>query len=105
MYFKGKMDTNIDNEFGKKKKLNIRNMKIKDYLILGGATLFIIIGIILITWSGRESYFIDLDGEDLIMIYKDSEYVDPGYSARNNKGVDFTDKVVDRKSTRLNSSH
>ena len=94
MYFKGKVDTNIDNEFGKKKKFNIRNMKIKDYLILGGATLFIIIGIILITWSGRESYFIDLDGEDLIMIYKDSEYVDPGYSARNNKGVDFTDKVV-----------
>ena len=94
MYFKGKVDTNIDNEFGKKKKLNIRNMKIKDYLVLGGATLFIIIGIILITWSGRESYFIDLDGEDLIMIYKDSEYVDPGYSARNNKGVDFTDKVV-----------
>ena len=94
MYFKGKVDTNIDNEFGKKKKFNIRNMKIKDYLILGGATLFIIIGIILITWSGREGYFIDLDGEDLIMIYKDSEYVDPGYSARNNKGVDFTDKVV-----------
>ena len=94
MYFKGKVDTNIDNEFGKKKKFNIRNMKIKDYLILGGATLFIIIGIILITWSGRESYFIDLDGEDLIMIYKDSEYVDPGYSARNDKGVDFTDKVV-----------
>ena len=94
MYFKGKVNTNIDNEFGKKKKFNIRNMKIKDYLILGGATLFIIIGIILITWSGRESYFIDLDGEDLIMIYKDSEYVDPGYSARNDKGVDFTDKVV-----------
>ena len=94
MYFKNKINTNIDNEFGKKKKLNIRNMKIKDYLVLGGATLFIIIGIILITWSGRESYFIDLDGEDLIMIYKDSEYVDPGYSARNNKGVDFTDKVV-----------
>ena len=94
MYFKNKINTNIDNEFGKKKKLNIRNMKIKDYLVLGGATLFIIIGIILITWSGRESYFIDLDGEDLIMIYKDSEYVDPGYSARNDKGVDFTDKVV-----------
>ena len=99
MYFKDKINTNIDKEFGKKKKLSIKkidfnNIDYKKIIIFSGIVLLVIIGIILITKNKHNNYFIDLDGEDLIMIYKDSEYVDPGYSARNNKGVDFTDKVV-----------
>ena len=99
MYFKDKVNTNIDKEFGKKKKFSIKkidfnNIDYKKIIIFSGIILLVIIGIILITKNKHNNYFIDLDGEDLIMIYKDSEYVDPGYSARNNKGVDFTDKVV-----------
>ena len=99
MYFKDKINTNIDKEFGKKKKFSIKkidfnNIDYKKIIIFSGIILLVIIGIILITKNKHNNYFIDLDGEDLIMIYKDSEYVDPGYSARNDKGVDFTDKVV-----------
>ena len=100
MYFKGKVNTNIDNEFGKKKKFSIRNMRIRDYLILGVFLIFILGVILLIAFKGKdiviskEYYFIYLEGDDLVVVYKDSEYVDPGYSARNDKGVDFTDKVV-----------
>ena len=99
MYFKDKINTNIDKEFGKKKKFSIKkidfnNIDYKKIIIFSGIILLVIIGVILITKNKHNNYFIDLDGEDLIMIYKDSEYVDPGYSARNNKGVDFTDKVV-----------
>ena len=99
MYFKDKVNTNIDKEFSKKKKVNIKKIDFNNVfspkiIIFSGIILLVIIGIILITKNKHNNYFIDLDGEDLIMIYKDSEYVDPGYSARNNKGVDFTDKVV-----------
>ena len=100
MYFKGKMDTNIDKEFGKKKKFSIRNIRIRDYLILGVFLIFIVGGIILIAFNGKdvviskEYYFIYLEGDDLVVVYKDEDYVDPGYSARNDKGVDFTDKVM-----------
>ena len=99
MYFKDKINTNIDKEFGKKKKFSIKkidfnNINYKKIIIFSGIILLVIIGIILITKNKHNNYFIDLDGEDLIMIYKDSEYVEPGYSARNDKGVDFTDKVV-----------
>ena len=100
MYFKDKINTNIDKEFGKKKKFSIRNMRIRDYLILGVFLIFIVGGIILIAFKGKdiviskEYYFIYLEGDDLVVVYKDSDYIDPGYSARNDKGVDFTDKVV-----------
>ena len=99
MYFKDKINTNIDKEFGKKKKFSIKkidfnNIDYKKIIIFSGIILLVIIGIILITKNKHNNYFLNLDGEDLIMIYKDSEYVEPGYSARNNKGVDFTDKVV-----------
>ena len=101
MYFKDKVNTNIDKEFSKKKKVNIKkmnfnNINYKKIIIFSGVTLLIIIGIVLLirNKSEKENYFIDLNGEDLIMIYKDSEYIEPGYSARNNKGVDLTSKVV-----------
>ena len=100
MYFKGKADTNIDNEFGKKKKFSIKNMKIRDYLILGVFLIFIVGGILLFAFKGKdiviskEYYFIYLEGDDLVIVYKDSDYIDPGYSARNDKGVDVSDRVV-----------
>ena len=99
MYFKDKINTNIDKEFGKKKKFSIKKIDFNNVfspkvIIFSGVIVLVIIGIILLTRDKKDNYFIDLDGEDLIMIYKDSEYVDPGYSARNDKGVDFTDKVV-----------
>ena len=100
MYFKDKIDTDIDDEFESKHKFNINfkniniNIDKKSILIFGACFLLIIIGIILMNIKNRESYFIELSGDDLIMIYKDNDFIDPGYSARNNKGVDLTNKVV-----------
>ena len=100
MYFKDKIDTDIDDEFESKHKFNINfkniniNIDKKSILIFGVCFLLIIIGIILMNIKNRESYFIELSGDDLIMIYKDNDFIDPGYSARNNKGVDLTNKVV-----------
>lgn len=98
MYFKDKIDTDIDDEFESKHKFNINfkniNIDKKSILIFGACFLLIIIGIILMNIKKRETYFIELSGDDLIMIYKDNDFIDPGYSARNNKGVDLTNKVV-----------
>ena len=54
MYFKNKINTNIDNEFGKKKKFSIRNMRIRDYLILGVFLIFILGVILLIAFKGKD---------------------------------------------------
>lgn len=96
MYFKDKIDTDIDDEFENKHKFNInfKNINKKSILIFFTCFFLIIIGIILITTKNRETYFIELSGDDLIMIYKDDDFLDPGYSARNNKGVDLTNKVI-----------
>lgn len=97
MYFnERKKDTNIDKEFKKKinfdfKKLNI---SLNLLLIIGGILLFIIILIIIFSISkNRTKYFISLDGDEEITIYKDTTYIEPGYTAFDNKSNLLTDQV------------
>ena len=36
---------------------------------------------------------ITLTGDETIYLYKNEEYIEPGFSAKDSKGIDFTDKV------------
>lgn len=39
------------------------------------------------------SYEISLEGDETVYLYKNEKYIEPGYSAKNSKGNDITDKV------------
>ena len=93
MYFNTNVDsTNIDKEFNKKEKFNFD--KYKKYIFIGLGCI-LILGLIFI-FIGRKkvSYYIDLSGNREITIYEGDIYIDPGYTARDSKGNDLTDKVV-----------
>ena len=93
MYFNTNVNgTNIDKEFNKKEKFNFD--KYKKYIFIGLGCI-LILGLILI-FIGRKktSYYIDLSGNREITIYKGDIYIEPGYTARDSKGNDLTDKVV-----------
>ena len=99
MYFKDKSNTNIDSEFNNKKidiKFDTKKMKIP--LIILIIIIILIIGIIILINTGlfkkEINYFLTLEGEELITIYKGNEYVEPGYSGRDSLGNDLTNEVV-----------
>lgn len=100
MYFNSKKeDTNIDSEF-KGNKFDFGNFDFKKLkwplIILGGVLLLVILLIVIINVVSNNSkvyYFIDLLGEDEITIYKDSDYVELGYEAYDNKNNDLTEQV------------
>ena len=90
MYFNTNVDsTNIDKEFAKGKKNSFK------WIIFIGLGCILILGLIFI-FIGRKkvSYYIDLSGNREITIYKGDIYIEPGYTARDSKGNDLTDKVV-----------
>ena len=95
MYFKDKSNTNIDSEFNNK-KIDIKKFKIP--LIILGIIVILVIGIIVLVNTGvfkkETNYFLTLEGEELITIYKGNEYVEPGYLGKDNLGNDLTDEVV-----------
>ena len=93
MYFNTNVNgTNIDKEFNKKEKFNFD--KYKKYIFIGLGCI-LILGLIFI-FIGRKkiSYYIDLSGNREITIYKGDIYIEPGYTARDSKGNDLTDKVI-----------
>ena len=98
MYFKNKENTNIDNEFDKKKlKLPKFNFSSKSILLIVVGIIILVFGIIFfIKFSAKDrvSYYIELNGEELVTIYKGNEYIETGYVARDNKGNDLSDKVI-----------
>lgn len=92
-----KGNTNIDNQFNKK-QFNIKKLdfsKLKLPLIIGGFILLLLI-IIIIFFSSRNKtrYFITLEGEESISIYQGDNYIEPGYSGRDNKNNDLTNDIV-----------
>ena len=69
------------------------------YLIIGGLFL---IGIILIIVGNSsndkviindKNYYITLNGDEEIMLYQGSEYVEPGYAASDSTGANLTNQV------------
>ena len=97
MYFNSSREnTNVDEEFEKKKKFNFNYQKYK-YFIYGFVGIVLLIVSILIISSfkkGKTKYFVNLLGNEEISIYQGDVYIDPGYTAYDNKGNDLTDKVV-----------
>ena len=91
MYFNEKEDTNIDKEFKKESKFDFQ--KYKKYIIIGGIALLIII-IAIIYVMNRKVYYLNLNGGHEINIYKGSEFVDPGYNARDNRNNNLNNLVV-----------
>lgn len=91
MYFNEKEDTNIDKEFKKESKFDFQ--KYKKYIIIGGIALLIII-IAIIYAMNRKVYYLNLNGGYEINIYKGSEFVDPGYNARDNRNNNLNNLVV-----------
>ena len=99
MYFnENKENTNIDDQFNNKKELNFKEFlsNHKKKLIIAGSVLLIaiIILIVVLLIKNKKSYFITLEGSTEMMIYKGSNYNDPGYSGFDNKKNDLTTEVV-----------
>jgi len=95
MYFKEKEDTNIDKEFSGNKQVNLDFNKLKPILfIVGGLVLLVIIAIILVNiFSKSSKYTLTIVGNETITINLGSDYVEPGYSAKDKKGNDITNEV------------
>lgn len=96
MFFNENVDTNIDSQF-KGKSSNSSNLKdifdkYKLFIIIGLAVL--VIAVILIILLGGKKYEITLYGNKEMILYKDSNYLDPGYIAHDKKGNDVTSSVV-----------
>lgn len=90
MYFKEKEDTNIDDEFESGKKINLKLI----LLIAGGIILLgIIIFVIAVLVNNSSKYTLELLGDKKITITKDSDYVEPGYTAHDKKNNDVTNQV------------
>jgi hypothetical protein len=101
MYFNEKEDTNIDKEFGKKNNFDFDKWK-KPLIIVGIiALLLIIIMIISALRRNSKEYFITLEGDEEMTLYKDSEYIEPGYlgfdNARNTYDVAVEGEVDTKK--------
>ena len=93
MYFNTNVNgTNIDKEFNKEEKFNFD--KYKKYIFIGLGCILILGLIFILIGRKKISYYIDLSGNREITIYKGDIYIEPGYTARDNKGNDLTEKVV-----------
>ena len=88
MYFKEKDDTNIDDEFD-------TGINWKPILLIGGGVLIVALVIFAIIFflTRGDKYTIKLSGEEKIILTKDSDYIEPGYSAYDRKKNDVTNQV------------
>ena len=89
MYFQdSKKETNIDEEFENKdlpsKILKIFN-KYKLFIILGIIAIILIIIMILLFTNKKVTNYLILNGEENIILYQNSDYIEPGYYAYNSK--------------------
>lgn len=88
MYFKEKEDTNIDKEFD-------TGINWQPILLIGGGVVIIalIIFAIIFFLTRGDKYTIKLQGEEKIILTKDSDYIEPGYTAYDRKKNNMTNQV------------
>ena len=93
MYFnENKENTNIDEEFKSKKTIDLSNLgNFKKPLIIAGAVILLLIIVLIIAslTKNKTKYYISLEGNEEIILYKGSTYNDPGYSGYDNKGKSY----------------
>jgi len=89
MYFNDeKKKTNIDLEFNKKKKINIKYI-----LIFVLCLIVIVIGIIVVKKISHKEYYLLLNGSNDMVIRQNSFYEDAGFKAYDNKGNELNELV------------
>ena len=97
MYFNEETNkTNIDQEFGNKKQnmLSILLNK-KIFLVIGIILVFgICLLLLLLLKALKTEYYLVLNGLEDITIYQNTAFVDPGYTAYDNNGNDYTNEVI-----------
>ena len=96
MYFKDKNNTNIDKEFNNNNDvlssvLSTIN-KYKIFLIIG--LLLIIIIFIFLLSKPKAINYLELIGDDVVTIYQDADYIEPGYKAYNSRNEDLISNVI-----------
>lgn len=90
MYFnENKEDTNIDKEFNSSKEFDLSKFKIPLIIIGAIILLLIIILIIVSSTKNRTEYYITLEGNEEMIIYKGSSYNEPGYKGYDNKKREY----------------
>lgn len=90
MYFNAiKEDTNIDSELQKRNNVNYKK-------IIGISSLTVAFIIILyIAFYGKKlEYYLDINGNIDYVMYADTDYIEPGYRAYDNRGNDYSSSVV-----------
>lgn len=97
MYFNNnKSDTNIDKEFTHKKKgsssIGEILKKYKFILLAAILILIVVVGIIVIATGGKKRLV--LNGEAVMTIYQDTDYIEPGYKAYNKKNKDMSSSII-----------
>lgn len=93
MYFKEKGNTNIDDQFKSKKKINI-NPKVIGFVVGGILGVGLLILIIMLIVNNVNTSKIELFGNENLTILLNSEYIEPGYKAVDKKNNDITSQVI-----------
>ena len=97
MYFnEEKNSTNIDSEFYEKKKtsFDVSNLLNNKKILIGiGVGIILIIGIIFIFGGKKPQYYLELLGTEDMVIYQNTDFIDEGYKAYDNKGNNYNDSV------------
>ena len=67
------------------------NNRLKLLIIVCVIILILLVGIIIIfSHSSKKEYYLELSGLEEMIIYQNSEYIEPGYKAYDNQKNDYT---------------
>lgn len=88
-----KSDTNIDKEFKKEKNFSSGLKKHKTLIFIALAIILVII-VVLIFLMNRTKNYLVLNGDNVITIYQESDYIEQGFKAYNSKNKDLTSNVI-----------
>ena len=87
-------NTNIDKEFGENFLSVLKNTISKFKFVIIGA-IFLMVLIIVFVFFGKSSVtnYLILNGDEIVIIYKDTAFIDLGYEAYNSDDVNLNDRV------------
>lgn len=99
MYFNEKRDVNLDHALNKHKKRKKTRKNRIDFRLLSKIAIIpcflLIVGVIvyIIISNNKKGYFLELVGNEEIIVYQNSPFVDPGYRAYDLKNNNYNDSV------------
>ena len=95
-------NTNIDEEFNEN-DFSVISTLFKYKFIFIGAIIFIFLILIMVYINSNKAVnYLVLNGDDVVTIYKESNYIETGYEAYNSKGINLNNNVNIK--SKLNSS-